>query len=69
MELLLSVLFREHENVYMALMINRLHKDNLDPKEYLYRMTRVHFNRGAAELFPRIQDISDFNDIIQQEQE
>ena len=68
MELLPSVLFGEYENVYMALMIDRLHKDNLDPKEYLHRMTRAHFNRGAAALFPRIQDLSDFYDIIQQEQ-
>ena len=68
MELVPSILFGEHENIYMALMLDRLHRDKLDPETYLHKMTRAHFNRGAAALFPRIQDLSDFNDIIQQEQ-
>jgi len=68
MEILPSVLFGDNENVYMALMIDRLLQDNLDPKLYLHKMTRAHLNRGAAALFPRINDLSDFNDIIQQEQ-
>lgn len=67
MEILPSVLFGDNENVYMALMLQRLAKDNLDPKLYLQKMTRAHLNRGAAALFPRINDLSDFNDIIQQE--
>ncbi len=67
MEILPTVLFGEYENIYMALMINRLHKDELSPKKYFHSMTRAHFNRGAAALFPRIQNISDFNDMIQQE--
>ncbi len=68
MEILPGVLFGEHENIYMALMLDRLNRDNLDPKLYLHKMTRAHLNRGAAALFPRINDLSDFNDIIQQEQ-
>jgi len=28
-------------------------------------MTRAHLCRGAAALFPRISDLSDFNEIIQ----
>ena len=68
MELLPSVLFGEHENIYMALMLDRLHKDKLDPELYLHKMTRAHLNRGATALFPRIHDLSDFNDIIQVEQ-
>jgi len=68
MEILPSVLFGEHENIYMALMLDRLHKDNLDPKLYLHKMTRAHLNRGASALFPRIHDLSDFYDIIQVEQ-
>ena len=67
MEILPSVLFGEHENIYMALMLDRLYKDNLEPEIYLHKMTRAHLNRGASALFPRIQDLSDFNDIIQQE--
>lgn len=68
MEILPSVLFGEYENIYMALMLDRLHKDRLDPKLYLHKMTRAHLNRGATALFPRIHDLSDFNDIIQVEQ-
>ncbi len=67
MEILPSVLFGDNENIYMALMLDRLSRDNLDPKLYLHKMTRAHLNRGAAALFPRINDLSDFNDIIQQE--
>ena len=48
MELLPSVLFGEHENIYMALMLDRLHKDKLDPELYLHKMTRAHLNRGAT---------------------
>jgi len=66
-EILPSVLFGEHENIYMALMLDRLKKDNLDPKLYLHKMTRAHLNRGAAILFPRIHELTDFIDIIKQE--
>jgi DNA sulfur modification protein DndE len=68
LEILPGVLFGEHENMYMALMIDRLNRDNLDTEKYLHRMTRAHLNRGSAVLFPRIHDLSDFNYIIQQEQ-
>ena len=68
MEILPSVLFGEHENIYMALMLDRLKKDNMDPELYLQKMTRAHLNRGSAILFPRIHDLTDFIDIIKQEQ-
>ncbi|MDF2425435.1 MAG: DndE family protein [Nitrosopumilus sp.] len=67
MEILPSILFGEHENIYKALMIDRLHRDELDPELYFQKMTRSHICRGAAALFPRINDLSDFDDIIQQE--
>jgi len=67
MEILPSVLFGEHENIYMALMLDRLKKDNMDPELYLQKMTRAHLNRGSAMLFPRINDLTDFIDIIKQE--
>ena len=68
MEILLNVLFGEHENVYQALMLDRLNKDQLSPEKFFHRMTRAHLNRGAASLSPRIHDLSDFYDMIQQEQ-
>ena len=67
MEILPSVLFGEHENIYMALMLDRLKKDNMDPELYLQKMTRAHLNRGSAMLFSRIHDLTDFIDIIKQE--
>ena len=67
MEISPNILFGEHENIYKALMIDRLHKDELDIELYFQKMTRAHICRGAAALFPRINDLSDFGDIIKQE--
>ena len=62
------VLFGEHEQIYLALMLNRLKKDGLDPELYLQKMTRAHFNRGAIALWPRINDLSDFYELVKDEQ-
>ena len=62
-----SVLFGEYEDVFMAIMIQRLKRDQLDPQVHLNKMTRAHFNRGTSALFARIHDISDFARIVEQE--
>ena len=62
-----SILFGEYEDVFMALMIQRLKREGLDPQKYLNKMVRAHFNRGAIALFARIHDISDLAHIINQE--
>jgi len=62
MDLLPSVLFGEHEKMFHAVFLTRLQKDKLDPELYLHEMMRAHLNRGAGLLFPRISDLSDFND-------
>lgn len=62
-----SVLFGEYEDVFMALMIQRLRGDGLDPELYLHKMVRAHFNRGTIALFARIHDMSDLRRVIQQE--
>ena len=64
-----SVLFGEYEDVFMALMIQRLKKDGFNPSMWMNRMVRAHFNRGTIALFARIQDISDFERVILQERE
>ena len=64
-----SVMFGEYEDVFMALMIQRLKREGLDPQKYLNKMTRAHFNRGAIALFARIHKISDLAHIIKQERE
>ncbi len=66
-ELTPAVLFGEHEPIYLALMLNRLKKDNLDPGIYLHKMTRAHLNRGAIALWPRINDLSDFYELVKEE--
>lgn len=59
-----SVLFGEHEDMFMALLVQRLYQENLDPEIYLNRMLRAHFNRGTIALFARIRDISDIEGMI-----
>ena len=62
-----SVLFGEYEDVFMALMVQRLGRDRLSSKIYLNRMTRAHFNRGTIALFARIHNLSDMERIINEE--
>jgi len=66
-ELAPAVLFGEHIEIYHALMINRLKKDKLDPEVYLNEMTRSHLNRGIIALYPRINDLSDFYELVKEE--
>lgn len=64
MEIHPNVLFGEHEQLFMALMLERLHRDKLDPKTYLQKHLRAHLNRGAVALWPRINDLSDFYELV-----
>ena len=61
-----DVLFGKHEQIYLALMLNRLKADRLDPELYLNEMTRAHLNRGVIALGPRINDLSNFNKYLEQ---
>ena len=62
-----NVLFGEYEPIYLALMLNRLKQDKLDPELYLQKMTRAHLNRGIISLSPRINDLSDFYELTKEE--
>jgi len=62
-----QVLFGDYENVFLALFIQRLKKDGLEPELYLNRMLRAHFNRGVIALFSRIKDMSDFYPMVKNE--
>ena len=66
-ELSPAVLFGEHEQMYHTLMINRLDNDKLDAEKYLNTMARVHLNRGAIALEPRIKDLSNFAELVKEE--
>ncbi len=61
-----TVLFGEYEQIYLGLMRNRLKKDNLDDSE-LAEMTRCHLNRGVITLNTRIEDLSDFYELVNEE--
>ena len=62
-----DVLFGNHEQIYLALMLNRLKADRLDPELYLNEMTRAHLNRGVIALLPRINDLSNFYELVKEE--
>ena len=66
-ELSPAVLFGEHEQLYHTLMVNRLDNDKLDVEKYLNTMTRAHINRGVIALQPRINDLSDFYELVKEE--
>ena len=66
-ELSPTVLFGEHEQLYHTLVVNRLDNDKLDSEEFLNSMTRAHINRGVIALHPRINDLSDFYELVKEE--
>lgn len=68
MELHPSVLFGEHEKMFVALFLKRLEKDGLDPEEYLQDTLRAHLNRGIAELSARLKgNLLNFYKILEEE--
>jgi len=66
-EFLPSVLFGDYEKLFYALMVNRLHKDKLDPERDLNKMMRAHLNRGVYSLISRIHHLSDIHEMIRAE--
>lgn len=65
------VLFGEYEQIYLGLMKNRLKKDGFRESEIteskLNDMIRCHLNRGVISLSSRIDDLSDFYDLVSEE--
>ena len=75
-EFLPETLFGEHQKMFLALMIDRLHRDGIDPEEVsktkttnLDVMLRAHLNRGVYSMVARIQGLSSFNEMIKAEQQ
>jgi DNA sulfur modification protein DndE len=66
-ELSPQVLFGEYDQIFMALMTNRLKNDQLDPEKDLDEMTRAHLNRGVLALHARINHLSDFYELVKEE--
>ena len=66
MEIHPSVLFGEHEQMFLALFLQRLEKDALDPEEYLKEQMRAHLNRGADKLSGYMKgNMSNFYELIE----
>jgi len=61
-----SDLFGADERIYLALMINRLRQDRLDPATYINEMTRAHLNRGAISLKQRVNSLTDIYDFMKE---
>ena len=64
-ELAPSKLFPYNQNLYLALMINRLKQDKLDPETYLNEMTRAHLNRGAISIKQRVNKPTDIYNLVE----
>lgn len=62
-----SVLFGEYEDIYKALLVMRLRRDGMDPRAYIDRAARAHFNRGVVALFARVRELGDVRDAVLQE--
>lgn len=66
-EIIPSVLFGRYEEIYRALLSERLERAGADPRAYLDRSARAHLNRGAVSLFARVRDISDLEGAVLEE--
>ena len=64
MELLPHILFGKHEIIFSVMFQYRLKEDGLDYDTYGNRMIRAHINRGAGMLFPRINKLEDFKNLV-----
>lgn len=64
-----TVMFGDHEELYRALLLQRLARDGQDPDKYMNRAVRAHFNRGTIALFARIHDLTDLYGVIVQERD
>ena len=67
-EFLPGTLFGDYDKLFMALMIDRLHRDELDPEKELNKMLRAHLNRGIYSLTSRLQGLDGLSEMIKAEQ-
>jgi len=67
-EFLPGTLFGDYDKLFMALMIDRLHRDGLDPEKELNKMLRAHLNRGIYSLTSRLQGLDGLSEMIKAEQ-
>ena len=66
-EIIPSVMFGPYEELFRALISERLEREGLDPRTYLDRAARAHLNRGAVSLFVRVRDMPDLERAVLEE--
>jgi DNA sulfur modification protein DndE len=59
-----STLLGEWEDVFDALLRQRLADDGLDPAEHFIPQYRAHMNRGAELICNRLRDVSDIAALV-----
>jgi len=57
-------LMGEWDKFFIALMKERLLKDGLDVNIDLFPQLRAHMNRGAINLYDRVKNLEDFQDLL-----
>ncbi len=57
-------LLGEHDALYMAMVKERLLQEGKDPEEDLYKEFVAHLNRGVFHLYSRLDDPSDFYELL-----
>ncbi len=60
-------LIGEWDKLFVALLKERMLKDNLDLDQDFFPQFRAHMNRGANVLFDRVKTIQDFRDLLPKE--
>lgn len=58
-----AILFGEYEPIFLQLMKNWMNKFSIDESK-LNEMTRLHINRGAENLYSRLNDYAKFAELI-----
>lgn len=57
-------LLGEWDELFIAMLRERCHHDNLDLEKDLEDQFRAHINRGVLMLYMRVNDLTDFNRIL-----
>lgn len=58
----------EWDTFFIALLKERLLRDNLDPEKDILIQFRAHLNRGAITLFDKVKDIGDLCELLPTEE-
>lgn len=60
-------LLGKYDELYMALLKERLIQENKDPDEDLYEQFVAHLNRGVIRVHGNVRDLTDLEDLLPKE--